>query len=116
MNIAFYNAVVGAQQQQKRLDVISNNISNINTDGYRNQKATFTDMLYSNIHDRPENITDLTVGSSARVEKTDIDFSQGLTTETGCKYDFDIKGSGFFAVYNYEQKNIYYTRKGNFSL
>ena len=51
MNIAFYNAVVGAQQQQKRLDVISNNISNINTDGYRNQKATFTDMLYSNIHD-----------------------------------------------------------------
>lgn len=116
MNIAFYNAVVGAQQQQKRLDVISNNISNINTDGYRNQKATFTDMLYSNIHDRPDNITDLTVGSSARVEKTDIDFSQGLTTETGWKYDFAIKGSGFFAVYNYEQKKIYYTRKGNFSL
>lgn len=116
MNLAFYNAVVGAQQQQKRFDIISNNISNINTDGYRNQKATFTDMLYSNIHDRPKNVTDLTVGSSARVEKTDVDFSQGLTSETGWKYDFAIKGSGFFAVYNYEQKKISYTRKGNFSL
>ena len=66
MNLAFYNAVVGAQQQQKRFDIISNNISNINTDGYRNQKATFTDMLYSNIHDRPKNVTDLTVGSSVQ--------------------------------------------------
>lgn len=116
MNIAFYNAVCGAQQQQKRLDVISNNISNLNTDGYRNQKATFTDMLYSNIHDRPGNITDLTVGSSARMEKTDIDFSQGLTSATDWKYDFAIKGSGFFAVYNYDSQEIYYTRKGNFSL
>ncbi len=116
MNIAFYNASLGAAQQQKKLDVISNNIANVNTDGFKEQEATFVDLLYSNIHNSPDEQTDLTVGAGARVEKTDIDFSQSTPVETDGQYDFAIGGEGFFAVYDTETQEIKYTRKGNFSM
>ncbi|MGN1350236.1 MAG: flagellar hook-basal body protein [Anaerovoracaceae bacterium] len=114
MNIAFYNASVGAVQQQKKLDVTANNIANINTEGYKNQTATFVDMMYGKIHDPQEE--DLTVGAGARVEKTDISFDQGPLDSTGNTYDFAIKGTGFFAVYNMETQEISYTRKGIFQM
>ncbi len=116
MEISFYNATIGAQQQQKRLDVISNNISNINTNGFKSQKAKFVDMLYSNIHAAADEQTDLTVGASARVDKTDVDFRPGLTAASEGQYDFAIKGDGFFAVYDFENREIYYTRDGDFYL
>ena len=114
MNIAFYNSSVGAVQQQKKLDVVANNIANVNTEGYKNQTATFVDMMYGKIHDT--SAEDLTVGSGARVEKTDIDFQQGAMDNTGNTYDFAIKGTGFFAVYNMETEEISYTRKGTFQM
>jgi flagellar basal-body rod protein FlgG len=116
MNLAFYNGAVGASQQQKKLDVVSNNIANVNTEGYKSQSATFVDMLYSNIHDTADNQTDLTVGSGARVEKTDIDFSAGALDETGNDLDFAIEGDGFFAVYDLGTEEISYTRKGSFKM
>lgn len=116
MEISFYNATVGAQQQQKRLDVISNNISNINTNGFKSQKSKFVDMLYSNIHAAPDEETDLTVGSSARIDKTDVDFRQGMTAASEGQFDFAIKGDGFFAVYDFDKKEIFYTRDGDFYL
>jgi len=114
MNIAFYNSAVGAMQQQKKMDVVSNNIANVNTEGYKSQTATFVDMMYSKIHDPGED--DLTVGAGARVEKTDIDFSQSAPVSTGDTYDFAIKGTGFFAVYNMETQEVSYTRKGLFQM
>lgn len=116
MNIAFYNASLGAAQQQTKLDVVSNNIANLNTEGYRAQNPTFVDLLYSNIHDTAEAQTDLTVGAGARVEKTDIDFHQSVPVESSGQFDFAIKGDGFFAVYDTATEEIKYTRKGNFGM
>jgi flagellar basal-body rod protein FlgG len=118
MNIAFYNSAVGAMQQQKNLDITSNNIANVNTEGYRGQSGAFVDMMYSKIHDPNEE--DLTVGSGARIDHTKLnyawDFSQGGVESTDNPYDFAINGTGFFAVYNLETQEVSYTRKGMFQL
>ncbi len=116
MDISFYNAVVGSGQQQKRLDIIANNIANVNTDGYKYQRGKFVDMLYNNIHNARDEQLDEERAASARIEKTDIDFLQGSVMASEGKYDFAIKGTGFFAVYDNENQEIKYTRKGDFRL
>ena len=49
MNMSFYTAAVGAEQQQQRLNVQANNIANVNTYGYKAQKPSFSSLMYSNI-------------------------------------------------------------------
>jgi len=114
VELSFYTAAVGAHAQQGRLNVISNNIANINTDGYKAQSAGFVDNLYEKYYRAATK--DPETGSGARVEKTDILYEQGGMAPTGGKYDFAISGEGFFAVYDNGTGDIYYTRDGNFSL
>lgn len=114
MDISFYTAKVGAKAQQTNLDVISNNMANVNTAGYKAQKAGFVDLLYSNVREPEDVDTQLQVGSGARVEKTDIDFNSGGLQSTDNPTDYAILGSGFFAVQNPATNEIYYTRDGSF--
>ena len=114
MDLSFYTAAVGATAQQGRMNVIANNLSNINTDGYKAQSAGFVDLLYEKYYRAATR--DPETGSGARVEKTDILYEQGSIAPTGGKYDFAISGEGFFAVYDNGSGTIYYTRDGNFSL
>lgn len=114
MDISFYTAKTGAKAQQTSLDVISNNVANVNTAGYKAQRAGFVDLLYSNVRD-PEGVdTQLQVGSGARIEKTDIDFNTSGLQSTDSLTDYAIVGSGFFAVQNPATNEIYYTRDGSF--
>ena len=114
MDLSFYTAAVGAHAQQGRLNIISNNLANINNDGYKAQSAGFVDNLYEKYYKAATR--DSETGSGARVEKTDILYEQGGMAPTGGEYDFAISGEGFFAVYDNGTGNIYYTRDGNFSL
>lgn len=114
MNISFYNGAVGANTQQERLDIIANNISNIQTEGFKSQRAGFLDLLYSNMKAEPPADGDLTVGSGTRVEKTDIDFRDGILLDTGGSFDYGIVGDGYFALYDMRDETIRYTRDGNF--
>lgn len=114
MNLSMYTAATGAKAQQKRLDVISNNLANLQTDGYKSQRAGFVDLLYENYNRGAAKDPD--TGSGSRVEKTDYSFEQGGLEQTGGKWDYAIGGSGFFAVYDMADEAVYYTRSGNFHL
>lgn len=114
MNISFFNGTVGANTQQSKLDILANNVSNVQTDGFKSQNAGFLDLLYNNMDAAPPADGDLTVGSGTRVEKTDINFAEGPLMETGMAFDYAIIGEGYFALYDPGKDEIRYTRDGNF--
>ncbi len=105
---AYYTATNGAVSTQNYLDVISNNIANIETDGYKKSKAEFSDLLYTNINGN------IKVGSGTKLNKVDVLFEQSPLYNTGKETDFAIQGDGFFAV-QYEDKT-YFTRCGSFEV
>lgn len=104
---AYYTATNGAIGNQNYLDVLSNNIANVQTDGYKKSKAEFSDLLYTNI-----NGTQSKVGSGSKLGKVDTVFGQGSLYNTGQDTDFSIEGDGFFAVQ--VEDNTYFTRGGSF--
>jgi len=104
---AYYTATNGAVSNQNYLDVMSNNIANVQTDGYKKSKAEFSDLLYTNIKG-----TETQVGSGSKLNKVDTIFSQGAPYATGNETDYAILGDGFFAV-QFEDKT-YFTRGGSF--
>ena len=111
---AYYTATNGAMSNQNYLDVISNNMSNIQTDGFKKSKAEFSDLLYTNIRGTEGENTDLKAGSGSKINKVDVIFSQGAPYKTGAQTDFAIEGDGFFAV-QFEDENLY-TRGGSFQV
>ena len=107
---AYYTATNGAIGNQNYLDVLSNNIANVQTDGFKKSKAEFSDLLYSNI--KGSGGMDTKVGSGSKLGKVDVVFNQGSFYYTGQDTDFAIEGDGFFAV-QFED-NTYFTRGGDF--
>jgi len=111
---AYYTATNGAMSNQNYLDVISNNMSNIQTNGFKKSKAEFSDLMYTNIRGTEGENTDLKAGSGSKINKVDVIFSQGAPYKTGVPTDFAIEGDGFFAV-QFEDENLY-TRGGSFQV
>lgn len=105
--------------QQFNVDVISNNIANVNTHGYKKNRVEFKDLLYQTINraymfengGRPVN---LQVGHGVRPAATTKDFSQGAYETTDDKLDFAIEGDAFFVVRS--PRGEVYTREGNLKL
>lgn len=114
MNMSFYNAAVGAQQQQNRMNVQANNISNVNTFGFKAKKVSFQQLMYGNIQGIDNE--QISRGSGAQMVKATTDFSAGSYAPTGNDLDFAINGSGFFALYHPISGEITYTRDGSFTL
>lgn len=114
MNTSFYTAASGAAALQTRMDVLANNMSNISTEGFKAQDAGFASLVYQNVNSVQNNRAG--EGTGSQVGSTYIDFSNGAFDQTDNLYDYAIAGDGFFAVYNPENQQIYYTRKGNFRL
>ncbi|MEG2429047.1 MAG: flagellar hook-basal body protein [Oscillospiraceae bacterium] len=130
---AFYTAAVGTAQTQKAMDVIANNMSNLNTYGYKSSQSSFSDLLYTHMRpstgltnngfttqipgqtNPPDGINPndrLKVGHGAKLKKTDTIYTGGVFTPTGRGLDYAIQNDGFFAI---ETTNgIKYTRNGNF--
>jgi len=106
---AYYTATNSAIGNQDYLDVMSNNIANVQTDGYKKSKAEFSELLYSNIKG-----SDTKVGSGSKLEKVDVIFNQSPPYQTGIETDFAIEGDGFFAVQF--DDNTYFTRGGSFQV
>lgn len=111
---AYYTAVNGASSNQNYLDVISNNMANTQTDGFKKSKAEFSDLIYTNIRGAEGENTRLKSGSGTKVNKIDVVFSQGAPYMTGVKTDFAIEGDGFFQI-QFEDGN-FFTRGGNFQV
>ena len=120
-----FTAYTGMNNEQRRLDVLSNNLANSATVGYKSEgmaNQSFKDMLAIKINDASElgvdrGIGDLSLG--VKVGEVYTDFSQGSLRETGNTFDLGIDGQGFFAV-NVVNKNgdnvTLYTRDGSFKM
>lgn len=119
---SLYTAVTGMQAQEMQMNVISNNLANSNTTGFKKERADFQDLLYDvyatgsaaeqNAAGKPSSIE---VGMGVKVGSTMRSFSQGSLLTTNNPLDIAINGSGFFQI----QKNdgsIQYTRSGNFTV
>ena len=118
MNLSLYSAATGMQAQQTNLDVISNNIANVSTTGYKKNNAEFQDLLYHNM--RPSGgeagggntvPTNIQLGNGVRVVSTSKTFTQGQIKETNQKLDIAIEGDGFLEVERPDGTKAY-TRDG----
>lgn len=114
MNMSFYTAAVGAEQQQYRMNVQGNNIANVNTYGFKAQKPTFASLMYGNVTGIDQE--QLPRGAGARMAMAGTDFSGSALADTGKPQDYAILGDGFFALYEPESGQVSYTREGAFSL
>lgn len=117
---ALWTSASGMTAQQMNVDVISNNLANVNTTGYKKERVEFKDLLYETM-DRARVLPDggkpvnLQVGHGTTPVATVKDFSTGSPEETGNKLDFFIDGEGFFLVQG-PTGEINYTRDGSFKL
>lgn len=120
-----YTAYTGLIQQQNRLDVITNNLANSDTTGYKKEGATtvgFDEVLAVKIKDGSEAYINRGIGTmsmGAKIGETYTDYSQGAFRVTDNTYDVALDGQGFFAV-SFTNKqgetSTKYTRDGSFTL
>lgn len=108
MNIAFHNGVSGLIGYQQDLDVLAHNMANVNTNGYKETRSAFEDLLYTEMDTNGE-LKHLT-GHGMRIRSVDLLMDQGSPRQTNSPLDFAIMGEGFFAV----ERNgrVEYTRNG----
>ena len=102
---AMHVAKTGLNAQQVRMQVIANNLSNVNTTGFKRDRANFETLLYQVLRSSGEQTsadTNLTsafsVGTGVRIVNADKLFSQGSIVSTDNALDLAIDGSGFFQV------------------
>jgi len=103
------------QAHQENMNLISNNMANVNTVGFKGQRTSFTDLVYQNIN-RPTAENPATIGHGVRINTSDLVMAQGPLSATNRFLDFALTQPGeFFAVQNMSG-DIQYTRSGNFML
>ncbi len=113
MDASFYTAARGAMTEQEKINVISNNMANVNTVGYRAKRSVFSDLLYYNMHSYDRNST----GTGVKLQHTNTSFEPGgLTMALEGGHNFAIEKEGFFMLQDQIDGSISYTRAGNFSL
>ena len=115
MNTSFYNGISGTKTHQFGLDVWADNISNVNTVGYKNSTPEFSTVFattLSNSYFQPA-ISDIGLGS--RPSGTALDTTQGIFQNTDRTFDLAIGGDGWFGVQGLDNQ-LYYTRAGNFRM
>jgi flagellar basal-body rod protein FlgG len=116
-------AATGMQAQQTNVEVIANNLANMNTTAFKQQRAEFTDLLYQNIQTPGSQTSDqgtyapngIQLGAGVRTAAVYRITTQGDLQSTGNPYDVAIQGPGFFRIQQADGTDAY-TRSGNFSL
>ncbi|MCI8372494.1 MAG: flagellar basal-body rod protein FlgF [Lachnospiraceae bacterium] len=120
-----YTAYTGLMQQQNRLDVITNNLANADTTGYKKEGATtaaFDEVLAVKIKDGSEAYINRGIGHmsmGAKIGETYTDYSQGSFRITDNPYDIALDGDGFFSISFTNKQGVTstkYTRDGSFTL
>ena len=117
---SLYAGVSGLQNHQTRMDVIGNNISNVNTYGFKRGRVDFQDMISQQLGgaSRPNEevggVNPKEVGLGMSVAAIDTIFTQGNLQSTGVSTDIAIQGNGFFVMKNGDE--TFYTRAGVFGV
>ncbi|MDE2405412.1 MAG: flagellar hook-basal body complex protein [Sphingomonadales bacterium] len=110
--MSFYTSLSGLKNAQTDLDVISHNIANADTAGFKKSTASFADIVSASVLTDPT----LTVGIGARVEAIKQQFSLGPIEQTGNALDMAVNGDGFFTVKSAISGLVSYTRAGSFKV
>ncbi|MBI3101637.1 MAG: flagellar basal-body rod protein FlgG [Burkholderiales bacterium] len=115
-------AKTGMTAQQTQLDVISHNLANVSTTGFKRNNAVFEDLIYQNLRQVGANTTEqnqlptgLHLGLGVRTVATSRNFTQGSLQETKNGLDVAINGNGFFEV-TMPDGTLGYTRDGSFQV
>lgn len=115
-------AKTGMEAQQMQLDVISHNLANTSTNGFKRATAVFEDLMYQNLRQAGANTsetsqlpTGLQIGLGVRTVATSRNFTQGNLQQSGNSLDVAIQGNGFFQV-TLPDGTIAYTRDGGFKV
>ena len=122
MDASMWVAKTGLDAQQTRLNVISNNLANVNTTGFKRDRAMFEDLLYQNIRQAggqtsltTQAPTGLMQGTGTRIIATEKIHAQGNMINTQNALDLAINGEGFFQITQADGTTAY-TRDGSFKL
>lgn len=120
MNQALWAAKTGLDAQQTRMAVVSNNLANVNTMGFKQSRAVFEDLLYQNVRQSGGQSSQdtqlpsgMNLGTGVRVVATEKLFTQGSLLQTGNAMDVAINGRGFFQIL-LPDGSLAYTRDGSF--
>lgn len=117
---SLYSGVSGLQNHQTRMDVIGNNISNVNTTGFKRGRVNFQDMISQQVGGAAKPTEELggvnpkDVGLGMTIATIEQVFTQGNLQTTGVSTDVAIQGQGFFILKDGEES--FYTRNGQFGL
>ncbi|CTQ68216.1 flagellar basal-body rod protein FlgG [Roseibium alexandrii] len=103
---ALYTAATGMKAQEYNVEVISNNVANMRTTGYKKQRADFQDLLYQNLRRMGTETSDdgtivptgIQIGTGVKLASTGRVMSQGSMENTGKELDIAIRGEGFFQI------------------
>jgi flagellar basal-body rod protein FlgG len=116
-------AATGMAAQQTNVETIANNLANMNTTGFKQQRAEFQDLLYQNIQTPGAQTSDqgtyapngIQIGAGVRTAAIYRITTQGDLKSTSNPYDVAVQGSGYFRIQQADGTDAY-TRSGNFSL
>ncbi|WP_296949228.1 flagellar basal-body rod protein FlgG [uncultured Massilia sp.] len=113
-------AKTGLEAQQTNLDVISNNLANVSTNGFKKSRAVFEDLLYQNVRQpgaqssqQTQLPSGLQIGTGVRTVATERIHTQGNPSQTGNSKDVMVNGAGYFQVLTPDGTQAY-TRDGSF--
>lgn len=122
---ALRTAATGMYAQQINIEVISNNIANINTTGFKKNKAEFQDLMYQEVSINPltsstpgvedTSTSKIQVGNGVKPASSQKIFKQGDITQSNNPFDLAIQGEGFFQVRKHDG-TFAYTRDGSFKV
>jgi len=118
---ALYTAASGMIAQQTNVDVISNNLANVNSTGYKASTAEFKSLLYQTLQSRSTSANGddkpipAQVGTGARTAAITTHFSQGSLIDSTSTFAFGLEGDGLFGLMNPDGETVY-TRNGDFTV
>ncbi len=119
---SLWTAATGMSTQQFHIDTVANNLSNVNTTGFKKNRADFEDLIYQTLRTAGTPATNVTVvptgievGHGAKVAATQKMFQQGSLKQTGNPLDLALDGEGFFRVRTIDG-TVAYTRDGTFKI
>ena len=122
MNPALWVSKTGLEAQQNRLTVISNNLANVATTGFKRSRPVFEDLLYQNVRQAgSQSSQDTTLpsglqyGVGVRTVATEKLHTQGNIIQTGVDLDIAVSGRGYFQI-DMPDGNVGYSRDGSFRL
>jgi flagellar basal-body rod protein FlgG len=122
MNPALWAAKTGLDAQQTRMAVVSNNLANVNTTGFKKSRAVFEDLLYQNVRQvgaatsqDTQAPSGMSLGTGVHVVATEKTYTQGNLNQTGNSLDLAVNGRGFFQIL-LPDGTLAYTRAGDFQL